>query len=248
VVLIACGFLTHIHMDSIGPVGDELLTREIAAVPRFVLLPPRLLEPQMTLGLNPLASVPRSACNGSAKSPIDMPFKEIHGINSSMDQHVHKCGGRMAEVRTTRSLARRALSPTRRCSISSGPAPVTMVCTGRKPFRAACCRLLSSVLSAWSAKESLHLAFQGSPALTGIKPGTSSSEPLPAGWPANRPPPSPVSALMRRRSAAAARSHQGNHAGHVGTLHPGSSQSSSSGVLQDCLRPLSSHAAYDRSG
>jgi len=49
----------------------------------------------------------------------------------SMGMVVRRCGGRIAEVKTTRSSARGALSRARGCWTSSGPAPVMTDRAGR---------------------------------------------------------------------------------------------------------------------
>ena len=49
-LLVALIFQTHIHVDSVGADGDELLTREMTMAPLLTLLPPLLLEPHDDVG------------------------------------------------------------------------------------------------------------------------------------------------------------------------------------------------------
>src|SRR6266568_6893322 len=72
------------EMDAINPDVDVTLGRQIALLPRAVLVEPAVLQP-MADADNPAASLPSSAASASEKSPVEIPFRYRIGNSVSID-------------------------------------------------------------------------------------------------------------------------------------------------------------------
>jgi hypothetical protein len=64
-----------LEMDAIGPDVDVALRRQIALLPRGVLVEPTSFSRPMADADNPAASLPSSAARASEKSPVEIPFR-----------------------------------------------------------------------------------------------------------------------------------------------------------------------------
>ncbi|AJA66196.1 hypothetical protein BKD09_47350 [Bradyrhizobium japonicum] len=62
-------------MDAVGPDVDVALRRQIALLPRGVLVNPTSCSRPIADADNPPASLPSSAGSASEKSPVEIPFR-----------------------------------------------------------------------------------------------------------------------------------------------------------------------------